>query len=535
MKDLEPEVREITNRAARADDGAGQERLGDFTTTPRVLAISLLATGIGIFSAFVALGLLRLIGLFTNLFFFGRWQTSLVSPAGHSLGVFVILVPVAGALVIGVMARYGSERIRGHGIPEAIEAILINGSRVEPRVAFLKPLSSAISIGSGGPFGAEGPIIMTGGAFGSMIAQFFHLTSTERKTLLVAGAAGGMSATFASPVAAVLLGVELLLFEWKPRSLIPVALASAAAAATRRYIIGLGPLFPTPPHPVFIGPKGLLGCVLVGLLAGALSALLTISVYAAEDAFNKLPIHWMWWPAIGGVAVGLGGLVFPQALGVGYDTIADLLQGTGTTRLILGVLLVKWFIWAFSLGSGTSGGVLAPLLMREYAVDPLEILFVRDVMRTNIVALPADLSPAGLAQSLRSDSVRGGQHLFPIVDAGGCVAGVVTRKDLRKLIEKPLSGGEAHGFAGLVRRNPVVAYADEPLRVVVYRMAEKGVTRMPVVEREDCPKLLGMVALSDLLKARVRNLEEERRRERVLPLHLVFPLGARRSKGSQVN
>ncbi len=174
-------------------------------------------------------------------------------------------------------------------------------------------------------------------------------------------------------------------------------------------------------------------------------------------------------------------------------------------------------------------------LSREYAVDPLEILFVRDVMRTNIVALPADLSPAGLAQSLRSDSVRGGQHLFPIVDAGGCVAGVVTRKDLRKLIEKPLSGGEAHGFAGLVRRNPVVAYADEPLRVVVYRMAEKGVTRMPVVEREDCRKLLGMVALSDLLKARVRNLEEERRRERVLPLHLVFPLGARRSKGSQVN
>jgi chloride channel protein, CIC family len=231
-----------------------------------------------------------------------------VSPAGHTLGLFVVLVPVIGALIIGLMARYGSERIRGHGIPEAIEAILINGSRVEPRVAFLKPLSAAISIGSGGPFGAEGPIIMTGGAFGSLIAQFFRLTSSERKTLLVAGAAAGMSATFASPVAAVLLAVELLLFEWKPRSLIPVALASAVAGAIRRYIIGMGPLFPVPPHPAFIGPEGLVGCMIAGLLAGALSALLTLAVYASEDAFRLLPIHWMWWPALGGLIIGLGGV-----------------------------------------------------------------------------------------------------------------------------------------------------------------------------------------------------------------------------------
>jgi chloride channel protein, CIC family len=308
-----------------------------------------------VLAAFVAWALLRLIGLFTNLFYFGRWSTALVSPAGNHLGMFSILVPIGGALIIGVMARYGSERIRGHGIPEAIEAILTNGSRVEPKVAFLKPLSSAISIGSGGPFGAEGPIIMTGGAFGSMIAQLFHLTSTERKTLLVAGAAAGMSATFAAPVASVLLAVELLLFEWKPRSLIPVALASAMAAVLRRYILGFGPLFPVPEHPLFIGPKGLMGCVLVGILAGVLSALLTLSVYAAEDA-----THWMWWPAIGGAAIRFGGLIFPQALGVGYDTIGGLLQGSVTTHVILGVLLVKWFIWAVSLGSGTSGGVLAP-------------------------------------------------------------------------------------------------------------------------------------------------------------------------------
>jgi chloride channel protein, CIC family len=209
------------------------ETLGDFTTTPRVLVISGLAVVIGAVCAFVALGLLRLIGLFTNLFYYGRWSSSLVSPVANHLGWSSVFVPVAGALIIGVMARYGSERIRGHGIPEAIEAILMNGSRVEPKVALLKPISSAISIGSGGPFGAEGPIIMTGGAFGSMIAQLFHLTAAERKTLLVAGAAGGMSATFASPVAAVLLAVELLLFEWKPRSLIPVALASAVAAVLR--------------------------------------------------------------------------------------------------------------------------------------------------------------------------------------------------------------------------------------------------------------------------------------------------------------
>src|SRR5258708_9649659 len=277
------------------------EELGEFTTTWRVVPISLLATVIGVVCAFVALALLRLIGLFTNLFYFGRWSTTMVSPVGNHLGAYSVLVPIAGALIIGVMARYGSERIRGHGIPEAIESILLNGSRIEPKVAILKPISSAISVGSGGPFGAEGPIIMTGGAVGSLIAQLFHLTSAERKTLLVAGAAGGRSATFAAPVASVLLAVELLLFEWKPRSLVPVALASAMAAVLRRYLLGLGPLFPVPEHPLFIGPKGLLGCVLVGLLAGALSALLTMSVYAAEDAFQRLPIHWMWWPMIGGL------------------------------------------------------------------------------------------------------------------------------------------------------------------------------------------------------------------------------------------
>jgi chloride channel protein, CIC family len=594
------------------------DELGDFTATQRVIPIAIIAIGIGILSAFVALLLLRLIGLFTNLFFFQRVSTELVSPAGNGLGIFALFVPIIGGLIIGLMARYGSERIRGHGIPEAIEAILINGSRVEPKVAVLKPLSSAISIGSGGPFGAEGPIIMTGGAFGSLVAQFFHLTSAERKTLLVAGAAGGMAATFAAPVAAVLLAVELLLFEWKPRSLIPVALASAAATIMRRYILGLGPLFPVPPHPTFIGPEGVLGCVLVGLLAGALSALLTGAVYACEDAFQHLPIHWMWWPAIGGLVIGIGGLVFPQALGVGYDTIDSLLQGNVAGTVILGILVVKSIIWAVSLGSGTSGGVLAPLLMmggalggleamvlpnegagfwplismgailggtmrspftgvifalelthdvnallpllvasilahgftvlvlrrsiltekvarrgyhmsREYAVDPLEILLVREVMRTNIVALPADISPSELGQRIHGTHNGRGQRLYPLVDADSQLVGVVTRNDIQSVIQDPPLNGNGHQLADLVHANPVVAYAEEPLRVVVYRMAETGLTRLPVVDRAAPRKVLGMISLSDLLKARTRNLEAERRRERVLPLRMVLPLSSLRT------
>jgi H+/Cl- antiporter ClcA len=587
------------------------KQLGDFTTTLRVLPISAMAMVIGLIGAYVALALLRLIGFFTNFFYYQRFSSALVSPAGNHLGWWAVLVPVAGGLIIGLMARYGSERIRGHGIPEAIESILISGSKVQPRLAILKPLSAALSIGTGGPFGAEGPIIMTGGAIGSMIAQFFHLTSAERKTLLVAGAAAGMSATFAAPLAAILLAVELLLFEWKPRSFIPVALASATAGAARRYIIGFGPLFPTPPHSVFIGPGGLLGCVLCGLLAGALSTLLTGAVYAAEDAFAKLPIHWMWWPAIGGLVIGLGGMIFPQALGVGYDTIGSLLQGNGTIGLLLGVLLVKSTIWAVSLGSGTSGGVLAPLLMmggalggiealflpsagagfwplvsmaailggtmrspltgivfalelthdvnmilplivaaviahgftvlvlkrsiltekvarrgyhlsREYSVDPLEVLFVREVMRTRLIAFNGS-DTLNDAQSMVKDghSARG-QHLYPVIDADRRLSGVITRKDLTA------HNGEQTLMFDVARRDPVVAIADEPLRTVVDRMAETGYTRMPVVDNSENRKIVGMVSLEDLLRARTRNLAEERSRERILRVRLPF----RKAKGT---
>jgi H+/Cl- antiporter ClcA len=285
--------------------------------------------------------------------------------------LIAIGIPVLGGLIIGLMARYGSERIRGHGIPEALEAILIGRSRMSPRVAVLKPLSSAISIGSGGPFGAEGPIIMTGGACGSIIAQMMHLTAAERKTLLVAGAAGGMTATFGTPIAAVLLAVELLLFEWKPRSIVPVALASAAAMLLRPFLqLDPVPLFPITPHPAITLPE-LGGAAAVGVAAGLFAFILTNAVYLMEDLFHRLPWHWMWWPAIGGVVVGIGGYLQPRALGVGYDIIEELLQGRLLLAIVVPLILVKSFIWATALGSGTSGGVLAPLLIMGGALGAL--------------------------------------------------------------------------------------------------------------------------------------------------------------------
>src|ERR1051326_1712055 len=311
----------MTTRVERVED-----RLADFTRDKRILILSVMAIVIGVLSAVVAKLLVWLIALITNLVFFQKLSPEFVSPTNHRLGPFVILAPVAGGLIIGFMARYGSEKIRGHGIPEALEAIFFGRSRMEAKVAVLKPLSSAISIGTGGPFGAEGPIIMTGGAVGSLFAQLFHLSPAERKTLLVAGAAGGMAAIFASPVAAVLLAVELLLFEWKPRSFIPVALAAATAAALRIPLMGAGPIFPVTPHTP-LRTESLIIPLVAGIVAGLRSDLLTTLVYACEDLFTKLPIHWMWWPAIGGLFVGIGGYLDPRVLGVGYETIHALLRG----------------------------------------------------------------------------------------------------------------------------------------------------------------------------------------------------------------
>ncbi|WP_095202205.1 chloride channel protein [Mesorhizobium carmichaelinearum] len=336
--------------------------LRDFTTDARVLTIATIAVVVATAALFAGIVLLKLIRLATNIAYFGQFTLADLKLQDTPLGLAAVVVPVIGALIIGLMARYGSEKIRGHGIPEAIEAILLGRSKLGAKVAILKPLSSAISIGSGGPFGAEGPIIMTGGAIGSLIAQMLPVSDNERKTLLVAGAAAGMTTVFGTPIAAIMLAVELLLFEWTPRSFIPVAVAAIIAEVERTALHLPGPIFPFQGG-MQVSFVGLGGWVTVGICAGLLSGLLTQMVYACEDAFQKLPIHWMWWPMIGGLVVGIGGLIEPRALGVGYDNIADMLDGRTLAAAALMLLVVKAIIWSVALGSGTSGGVLAPLLI----------------------------------------------------------------------------------------------------------------------------------------------------------------------------
>ena len=331
----------------------------------RAFRIVALAAVVAVGAAMAAELLQGLIALATNLAFYGRWSTELVSPAGgHQSPIAILFVPIVGALIVGVMARYGSSAIRGHGIPEVMERVLHGESRIPVRVFFLKPLSAAVAIGTGGPFGAEGPIIATGGALGSIGGQFLHVTADERKTLLASGAAAGMAATFGTPVSAVLLAVELLLFEYRARSLVPVAIATAIATAVRIAFHGTAPVFPMP---LLTQPPGqaLVVYTIIGILIGIVSALIIRWTYGIEDLFEKLGhkygLHWMWWPAIGAVVVGVVGLIEPRTLGVGYENIIGAISGTITGRALLALVIFKFISWAVYLGSGTSGGTLAPL------------------------------------------------------------------------------------------------------------------------------------------------------------------------------
>ncbi|MDQ2665480.1 MAG: chloride channel protein [Gemmatimonadota bacterium] len=326
----------------------------------RTLMICGLAIVIAAAAGVVARILISLISFITNIAFFQRFSTAPSSPADGHVGLWVLVIPIIGALGVGVMARYGSSAIRGHGIPEVMEKVLYGESRIPMRVMFLKPLSAALAIGTGGPFGAEGPIIATGGALGSIIGQFVHVSSDERKTLLAAGAAAGMAATFGSPVSAVLLAVELLLFEYRPRSLIPVSLAAAVAAGVRVAFEGTGPVFAVPP---FAQPGGeaLAIYALLGAVIGAFAVGVSRFTYIIEDAFEHIPVHWMWWPAFGAVAVGICGYLEPRVLGVGYNNITDILAGTIVGRALIVLVVLKLIAWAVYLGSGTSGGTLAPL------------------------------------------------------------------------------------------------------------------------------------------------------------------------------
>jgi H+/Cl- antiporter ClcA/CBS domain-containing protein len=584
----------MTETAERVED-----RLADFTRDKRILLLALMATVIGAISALVAKALVWLIAVFTNLTFYQRFSSDFVSPANHHLGIFVILAPIVGGLIIGLIARYGSEKIRGHGIPEALEAILFGRSRMDVKVAVLKPLSSAISIGSGGPFGAEGPIIMTGGAIGSIFAQMFHLSAAERKTLLVAGAAGGMSAIFNSPVAAVLLAVELLLFEWRPRSFIPVAIASAVAAVVRVPLLGSGAIFPVTIHAP-LGAEGLFIAFLVGIAAGLASGALTALVYFCEDVFTKLPIHWMWWPAIGGLFVGVGGWLDPRVLGVGYDTIHALLRGELVGTVVIGLLIGKALVWSISLGSGTSGGVLAPLLImggalgaiegrfiplgdpglwamismaammggtmrspltsmiftlelthdlnllpallvsciaahaltvlwlrrsiltekvarrgfhvtREYSVDPLAVLRVGEVMDRNPPTVPAQMKVSELSDLIANgDPELSHRQGTLIVNEDGLIAGIITRGDLVRAIEKAPVGSTVVE-AGT--QDLIVAFPDEILHEAVTRMVRHDIGRLPVVRRDNPRTIVGYLGRASIMTARLRRHEEEHHRE----------------------
>ena len=356
----------------------------------RMLLVSFLAALIGLVAGVVAFALYKLIGLFTNLFFFHRWSADFSSAQHNHLGWLVIVIPVIGGLIVGVMAKYGTSKIKGHGIPEAMEAVLFNRSRIAPRVAILKPISAAIAIGTGGPFGAEGPIIQTGGAIGSLVGQAFHTTAVERKVLLACGAAAGMSATFNTPIAGVILAIELLLFEFKSRSFIPLVIASTLATAVHMQLLGVGPMFQVAAMDFAI-PRGLPFYLVLGLICGLAAVGFSKLLYWVEDQFDKLPVSDLWWPAIGALGLGIIGFFVPRVLGVGYDTIGDILNGQLAWKLLVIVMLAKAAALAVSLGSGTSGGLLAPCFMWSAAMGGIF------AMVANYFLPNAHLSPGAFA------------------------------------------------------------------------------------------------------------------------------------------
>jgi chloride channel protein, CIC family len=475
-----------------------------------------IAIGIGAVGAFIATALLYLIGFFTNLFYYDRVAFTFVSPADNQLGYLAVVVPIVGGFIVGAMAKYGSERIRGHGIPEALEAILINKSRIEPKVTVLKPISTAISIGSGGPFGAEGPIIMTGGSFGSVLGQTLKLSSSERKTLLVAGAAAGMAATFNTPLAAVMLAVELLLFEWRPKSLIPVGIASVAATVVRWSILGSGPLFPVMPTPT---PDwtAILSSGAVGLIAGLASTALTYAVYASEDAFKRLPIHWMWWPCIGGLVIGLGGLLVPRALGVGYDTIDLLLAGNIAVGAAASLLIVKATIWSVSLGSGTSGGVLAPLLMMGGALGALEASFLPSGTASLFAVVSMGAMLGGVMRSpftgvVFSLELTRDLNALPLLLLGALVADFVTVFTMRRsiLTEKVARRGvhlsreyqvdvlESIRVSQVMRKEFDTILKASPVSQLVAKATDTDAAGYPVVDEDG--RMVGYLTPSDVKK-----------------------------------
>lgn len=489
----------------------------------RTIFISVLSLFVAFFSALAAQMLTALIGLITNLSFYGKFSFNFTSPAQNHLGLWILVIPVIGAFLVGLMARYGSEAIRGHGIPEAMQQISFHQSKILPRLTFLKPISSAIAIGTGGPFGAEGPIIATGGALGSLLGQLFHITDDERKTLLASGAAAGMAAIFLSPVSAVILAIELLLFEYRPRSVIPVALASVTATGMSILFNGKGPIFHIPE---IVSPdlKALLVYILIGVVIGFISVLVTKSVYYVEEWFEKLPIHWMWWPMLGAVAVGVIGYFFPRTLGVGYNNITDILSGSLTSKVVIVLLSFKFLSWVIALGSGTSGGTLAPLFtigagigstlgsiihrwMPQWGID------VKVSALVGMAALFAGASRAFLASVIFAfETTRQPMGLLPLLGACStaylisCLCmrhSIMTEKLARR--GTPISTEYSADFLGQMQardwasREVFVLYSDDSLEFVRSKILGKEANThqgFPVLNRED--NLVGVVTRRDL-------------------------------------
>jgi chloride channel protein, CIC family len=569
----------------------------------RIVLVSFLAAGVGLVAGLVAYVLYKLIGLFTNLFFFHRWSTSFLSVGSHHLGPWVILVPVWGGLIVGVMAKYGTPKIKGHGIPEAMEAVLVNRSRIEPRVALLKPISAAIAIGTGGPFGAEGPIIQTGGALGSLVGQVLHTTAVERKVLLACGAAAGMSATFNTPIAGVILAIELLLFEFKSRSFIPLVIASTLATAVHMQLLGPGPMFTVSAMDFGI-PHALPFYLVLGPICGLAAVFLSKALYWVEDTFEKLPFDELWWPAIGALILGIIGFFVPRVFGVGYDTIGDILNGQLAWKLLLIVMLAKFAALVISLGSGTSGGLLAPTFMwsaamgglfaiianhvfpaanlspgafalvamgavfgaasratfsfiifafeitrdynsvlplllvaviadgiamlfmptssimteklarrglrvhQDYEADALTQASVGETMEHEAPVISATTKVGALAERIaRHDPAVARHEALLVLDDAGKLAGIITRGDVLRALDKDPSGGVTVQEAGSTHL--VVTYADELVSEAAAKLLRFDIGRLPVVDRGDERKVVGYVNRASILAARSRRFRDE--------------------------
>ena len=500
---------------------AVHRRLADHSADRRMVLLAAMALVVGTGGVFGAWVLLRTIALATNLFWFGRLSADHAEITDAALGLGTLAIPVIGSLIVGVMARFGSDKIRGHGIPEAIEAILYGDSRLSLKVAILKPISSAISIGSGGPFGAEGPIIMTGGAIGSLFAQCFKLSAAERKTLLVAGAAAGMTAIFNTPLAAVLLAIEILLFEWKPRSFLPVVIAVLVSWTLRPFVIGIGPMFPfTAATPEGLWPVA--AALGVGLVVGMEAALLSTLLYRIEDLFHRAPVHWMWWPAIGAIVVGIGGLIDAHVMGAGYASIQALLDGSLAMRVVVALLVVKGVVWLVALGSGTSGGILAPILILGGAAGCLlGYLLPGDVGFWAMIGMAGIMSGAmraPMTSALFAAELTGHFAALPLtLAAAGAAYGISVLLMRRSILTEKIARRGRHVLqeytvdpldliqAGqLMTRDPDTLPGTMTIADALAFFHERAIHRSyPVVDDEG--RLLGLASRTDALRWQVGN------------------------------